>query len=182
MHRRGFGFRRPLANPNIPPALQRAHELMELGNYAEAATAFEKLAQTAEKRIGPRAPFLFLQAGSARIQFGQNAVGMGHLRHGLELFIASGRYHQLYRAGTRVIRELKARGMEREAQEISRLVQRNIPAISESPTQRGPDPVQVPLPTHCPSCGGPVRSDEVDWIDAVTAECPFCGSPVRAEE
>ena len=32
MHRRGFGFRRPLANPNIPPALQRAHELMELGN------------------------------------------------------------------------------------------------------------------------------------------------------
>ena len=182
MHRRGFGFRRPPANPNIPPALQRAHELMELGNYAEAAIAFEELAHGAEERMGPRAPFLFLQAGNARIQLKQNAIGLGHLRHGLELFAAAGRYHQLYRAGGRIVRELKAHGLEKEAQEIARLVQRNIPAISESPTQRGPDPGRVALPTHCRSCGGPVRSDEVDWIDAITAECSFCGSPIRAEE
>jgi len=182
MHRRGFGFRRPLANPNIPPALQRAHELMELGNYAEAAIAFENLAHKVEERMGPRAPILFLQAGSASIQLKQNISGMGHLRHGLELFAASGRYHQLYRAGTRIIRELKTRGMEKEAQEITNLINRHIPAISESPTQRGPDPVRVALPTHCRSCGGPVRSDEVDWIDAVTADCSFCGSPIRAEE
>jgi hypothetical protein len=182
MRRRGFGFRRPLANTNIPPVLQHAHELMELGNYAEAAVAFENLAHKAEERNGPRAPFLFLQAGSARIQLKQNAIGMGHLRHGLELFAASGRYHQLYRAGARIIRELKARGMEKEAQEITGLVQRNVPAISESPTQRGPDPSRVVLPTHCPSCGGPVRSDEVEWIDTVTAECSFCGSPIRVEK
>lgn len=181
MHRRGFGFRRPLANPNIPPALQRAHELMELGNYAEAAVAFETLAQAAEKRTGPRAPFLYLQAGIARIQLKQTAVGMRHLNHGLELFATSGRYHQLYRAGGRIVRELKAHGLEKEAQEIANLVQRHIPAISESPTQRGPDPSRAMLPTHCTSCGGPVRSDEVEWIDANTAECPFCGSPIRTE-
>jgi hypothetical protein len=181
MHRRGFGFRRFSANPNISPALQRAHELMALGNYTEAAVEFENLAQRAEERKGPLAPFLFLQAGSARIQLKQNVTGMAHFRHGLELFSTSGRYHQLYRTGGRIIRELNAHGMEKEAQEISKLVQRNIPAISESPTQRGPDPDRAALPTHCRSCGGPVRSDEVDWIDATTAECTFCGSPIRAE-
>lgn len=178
--RRGFGLRRALSNTN--PALQRAHELMERGNYAEAATAFESLAQAAERRNGPRAPFFYLQAGSARILLKQNAAGMEHFRHGLGLLAASERYHQLYRAGMRVVNELKARGMEKEAQEISRLVHRHTPAIAESPTQRGPDPSKpMLLPTHCPSCGGPVRSDEVDWIDANTAECPFCGSPVRVE-
>ncbi len=180
MHRRGFGFRRSQANANAPLALQEAHELMELGKYAEAAEQFEKLACAAEARSGPRAPFLFLQAGNARIQLGQEVAGMGHLRHGLELLAATGRYHQLYRAGARVINDLKARGLEREAQEISRLIHRHTPAIAESPTQRGPDPGRTILPTHCPACGGPVRQDEVDWIDAQTAECAFCGSPVHA--
>jgi hypothetical protein len=180
--RRGFGFRRPLAQANIPPALQHAHELMELGSYAEAATAFEALAQAAEGRSGPRAPFLFMQAGRARILLKQNVLGMGHFRHGLELFAKSGRYHQLYRAGTNAVRELKARGLENEAREMASLIQANIPAISESPTQRGPDPARVVLPSHCPFCGGPLRSDEVEWIDPATAECTFCGSPVQTEK
>jgi hypothetical protein len=182
MHRRGFGLHRPPGIPDIPLALQRANELMERGNYAEAAIAFEKLAQGAEMRMGPRAPFLFVQAGHARIMLKQTAIGVGHFHHGLEMFAASGRYHQLYRVGGRVARDLRMRGLEKEAQEIANLVQSNIPAISESPTQRGPDPARVALPTHCRSCGGPIRSDEVEWIDSVTAECSFCGSPVHVVE
>ena len=181
MRRRGFAFGRLAANPNIPPDLQRAHELMEGGNYAKAAPAFEELAQAAENRAGPRAPFLFMQAGRARILLGQNPAGMAHLRRGLELFASSGRYSHLYRAGNRAIQDLKARGLEKEALEIAGLIHANIPAISESPTQRGPAPSRIALPSHCPSCGGPVRADEVDWIDSASAECPFCGSPVQAE-
>lgn len=49
-------------------------------------------------------------------------------------------------------------------------------------TQSGPDPSRLMLPTHCLSCGGPVRADESDWIDSFSAECPFCGSPVRVEQ
>jgi hypothetical protein len=70
--------------------------------------------------------------------------------------------------------------MEKEAQEISGIIRKHIPAISESPTQRGPDPSRLILPTHCPSCGGPLRADEVQWLDSFNAECAFCGSPVRA--
>lgn len=182
MRHRGFGFHHAPGSPDIPLVLQRANELMERGNYTEAAIAFEKLAQGAEMRMGPRAPFLFIQAGHARVMLEQTAIGVGYFRRGLELFASSGRYHQLYRVGGRIARDLRARGLEKEAQEISSLVQSNIPAISESPTQRGPDPARVALPTHCRSCGGPIRSDEVEWIDSVTAECSFCGSPVRVVE
>jgi hypothetical protein len=182
MRRRGFAFGRTNASPNIPPALQHAHELMESGEFQEAAQAFEALAQAAEKRMGPRAPFLFIQAGHARIQLRQNSAGMAHIRHGLDLLASGGRYHQLYRAGNRTMQELKARGMEKEAQEIAGLISNHIPAISESPTQQGPHDSRLRLPTHCPACGGPVRADEVEWIDAHSAECPFCGSPVRTEQ
>jgi len=182
MRRRGFLFGRRPTNPNVPPALQHAHELMELGNFGEAAAAFEQLAASAESRGGPRAPFLFIQAGRARILMNQNSAGLALLRRGFELFAASKRFAQLYRTGNRTILELKSHGLEKEAREIATFIQANIPAIAESPTQRGPDPARVSLPTHCPSCGGPLRSDEVDWIDAQNAECAFCGSPVRAEK
>jgi len=181
MRRRGFAHGRLAANPNIPPVLQRAHQLMEQGEYAKAALDFEQLAGAAEKRMGPRAPFLFIQAGRARILLNQNNAGMVHIRHGLELLASSGRYPQLYRAGNRVMQDLKTRGLEKESQEIAGIIHNHIPAISESPTQRGPDPSRVMLPTHCPSCGGPIRADEADWIDSLSAECPFCGSPVRVE-
>jgi hypothetical protein len=180
MRRRGFLFGRQPGSRNIPPALQHAHELMGLGKYVEAALAFEQLAASAEGRGGPRAPFLFIQAGRSRLLQNQNPAALAHFRHGLEMFAASQRYTQLYRIGNRVITELKAQGLEKEAREISSFVHSNIPAMAESPTQRGPDPARVVLPTHCPSCGGPLRSDEVDWIDSLNAECAFCGSPVRA--
>jgi hypothetical protein len=181
MRRRGFGFGRQDEHSNLPPALQQAHELMERHDYAQAALAFEQLADAAEKRAGPRAPFLFLQAGRARILLNQNKAGLAHFRHGLGMLASSGRYPQLYRAGNRVAQELKARGLEKEAQEVAGIISSHIPAISESPTQRGPDPSRLILPSHCPSCGGPVRADEADWIDSLSAECPFCGSPVRVE-
>ncbi len=181
MRKRGYFLGPRPDDPDIPPALKHAHELMQFGNYSEAAPVFEQLASSAERRGGPRAPFLFIQAARARLNLDQNAVGVGHLRHGLELFATSRRFTQLYRAGNRAISELKALGLEKEAREIATFVQNNIPAIAESPTQRIPDRTKLTLPTHCPSCGGPVHSNEVEWIDSRFVECSFCGSPIRAE-
>jgi hypothetical protein len=148
-------------------------------DYQGAATTFEDLARRAERDGGPRAPFLFLQAGRAYIQWGKFATGVTHLKHGLTLLAGAGRYAQVYYAGTRVVQELNARGLEQEAQEVSAVVHSHRPAIAEMPTERLPARRPV-LPTACPACGGPLRSDEMDWIDELTAECPFCGSPVRA--
>jgi hypothetical protein len=158
--------------------VQRANQLMAAGDYRGAAAAFEDLAKRADGRGGPRAPFFFLQAGSARMMMNDYAKSMEHFKHGLALLSEAQRYTQFYRAGTRIIQELKTRKLEKEASEISTLIHGHTLAIAEMETQQLPNDKPL-LPTHCPACGGPLRSDEVDWIDEETAECSFCGSPVR---
>jgi hypothetical protein len=179
-------FRRPLrralrqaARPDIPPLLRRAHELMAAGNYAAAAEAFEKLARAGENRGHPKTGQMYLQAGRARILAGQNQAGFQHLKMGLGTMHRMGLHGQIVHAGNRAVAELTERGMNAEAQEISQWLQKNHPG---SPPKMMGAPARKPvLPTHCPGCGGPVRADEVEWIDEVTAECNWCGSPVRGE-
>ena len=175
MHRRNFGrpLRRILGRLGaIAPALQNANQLMSIGDYPAAAAAFEDLAGRAEKHGGPRAPFLFLQAGQARILAGQIPAGLAHTKHGLSLLAQAQRYNLLYRTGTRIVQELKAQALEKEALEISALIGAHPAASAEPPADRLTQAKPV-LPTHCPACGGPLRSDEADWIDEITAECPF---------
>jgi len=172
MFRRGFA-------PNIPPILQRANQLMATQDYAGAAGAFEQLAKAAEGRGGPRAPFFYLQAGRARIFAGQIPAGMDHLQYGLNLFAARGQLGKVFNAGNRIVGELNQRGLTKEAGQITDHMKTLLPAFNamSEPAHNK----KAALPTHCPGCGAPVRPDEVDWLDDVTAECAFCGSPVHGD-
>lgn len=180
-------FRRPMGRPmrrpqgaDIPPALRRAHELMAIGEYAAAAENFELFARGAVQRGGPRAPVFLLQAGRCRILAGQVPVGMAHIQQGLAIFAGRGQIAEVQRAGTRAIAELNERGLTAEAAQLEAYLKTVIPAGFEArPGTAAAKPKPV-LPTNCPGCGGPIRSDEAEWVDEVTAECPFCGSPVRA--
>jgi NAD-dependent SIR2 family protein deacetylase len=67
-----------------------------------------------------------------------------------------------------------------EASEIETYLRANLPADFTPPANQVPAR-KPPLPTHCPSCGGAVRPDEIEWLDEVTAECDYCGSPLRSE-
>ena len=171
-------IRKTLAQ-EIPPVLQEANFSFDKGDYGRAAELYERIAQTADARGGPRAPILHLQAGRSRVYAGQTALGMPSLQRGLELFAQRGQLDKLQNAASRVVSELKERGLTKEAAEIEALlkgVAPSTPAITE------PVPVKKPiLPTHCPACGAPLRPDEVEWLDEVTAECGYCGSPVREE-
>ena len=154
---------------------------MASGDYQGAAAAFDDLAQRAEARNGPRAPLFFMQAGRARLQLGDSAAALANFKHALTILAQTKRFTWLYRAGTQAMQALKAHGSEKEAAEIAALLQTQIPAGVVTAASAQPQARRA-LPTHCPACGGPVRSDEADWIDELTAECPFCGSPVRAEK
>ncbi len=182
MRRRGFRGLRPLHRlrrgftPDIPPALQRANDLMASGDYPAAAAAFEQLAQGAEARHGPRAPHLHLRAGQARLLNNQVALAMAQFEHGLSLLAASGHLRVLQRAGWRVVQELKERDLAAEAQQIESQLNSLLPAGF---TTEAPATGRVSLPTHCPGCGGPVRPDEIEWLDESTAECSYCGSAIR---
>ena len=201
MMRRGFrrGMIRQAMRPDVPPMLQRAHGLMASGDYPAAAEAFEQLARAGEARQHPKTAQMYLQAGRARILAGQKEAGFAHLKRGLGLM--AGRPAQLFRAGNRVVNELNEHGMTAESQEIAAWLKTVLPPALQSPAPAGSGvegaapagmgigaaasasaTTRKPiLPTHCPGCGGPVRADEVDWLDDVTAECNWCGSPVRAE-
>ncbi len=176
--------RRPFmggGRPEIPPMLQRANQLLESGQYAEAASAFEQLAEGALARRGPRAPVFFLQAGRARTLNSEPAAGLGHFKRGLQLFAEHGAFHRVHKAGSRVIAELRARGFTAEAQQMEEFVKGLLPAGTSPTAAHTPDENRhAVLPTHCPSCGAGLKPDEVEWLDEVTAECDYCGSPVRA--
>ena len=171
--RRGLFGRR-----GAPSVLQHANQMMMDGEYMGAADVFKDLAQSAENPFPHRAPILYMEAGHAAILGGDIKAGVASLRRGLTLLASQGRLHRMQVLGQRAVEELTARGLNAEAGEITSLLGANLP--KEPPTQ--PVPVKRPvLPTHCPSCGGGVRSDEIEWIDEVTAECDYCGSPLRGK-
>jgi len=167
-------IRKTLAQ-EVPPILQEANFAFSKGEYGRAAELFERIASVADGRGGPRAPLFHLQAGRARVLAGQTALGMPSLKRGLELLAERGQLQRLHQAGTRTINELKERGLKDETEEIEILLS----AILTKTSSSEPLANHPALPTHCPSCGAPLRPDEVEWLDEVTAECGYCGSPIR---
>jgi hypothetical protein len=105
---------------------------------------------------------------------------MEYLQRGLGLFATRGQAIKVSNVGNRVINELNLRGMNKEVQQITDYIKNLLPGFNPGAPASVP-PKKAPLPTHCPGCGAPVRPDEVEWLDDVTAECAFCGSPVRGE-
>ena len=176
-------FRRQIRKPRaqeVPPVLQEANFTFDKGEYGRAADLYERIAQAADARGGPRAPILHLQAGRSRIYAGQTALGMTSLKRGLELLSQRGQVQKLQNMGSRIVRELNERGLTNEAAEIEVMLKGAAPSM---PMTADMTPSKKPiLPTHCPSCGAWLKPDEVEWLDDVTAECAYCGSPVREEE
>ena len=169
-------IRRTLAQ-NVPPVLQEANFAFGKGEYGRAAELYEKIAQSADDRGGPRAPLLHLQAGRARLYAGQTRLGIPSLQRGLELFAQRGQIEKLNRFGERVVNDLKERQLDREASELEALLRKLAPPQPGFEHQNIPSNLRK-LPTHCPACGAPLRPDEVEWLNETTAECAFCGSPI----
>lgn len=170
-------IRKTLAQ-DVPPVLQEANFAFDKGEYGRAGELFEKIAETAAARGGPRASLFYLQAGRARILAGQTSLGMPSLKRGFELLAQQRHFRRLHQMGRRLIVELNERGLKKEAKEIESWFNG---IASSAPSFDIPEesPKRPLLPTHCPSCGAAVRPDEVEWLDDVTAECGYCGSPIR---
>jgi hypothetical protein len=168
---------RKTLSQDVPPILQEANFAFDKGEYGRAAELFEQIAQTAAARGGPRAPLFYLQAGRARMLARQTSLGMPSLKRAFELLVQQRRPLRLHRTARRVISELQERGLETEAAEVEGWLNHAAPS---EPTLDAPEKRPV-LPTHCPSCGATVRPDEIEWLDAITAECAYCGNPLRAQ-
>ena len=124
-------IRKTLAQ-EVPPILQEANFVFDKGEYGRAGELFEKIAETADARGGPRAPLFYLQAGRARIFAGQTSLGMPSLRRGLELLAQREQFARLQQAGSRVLSELNERGLHKEASEVETWLRKVLPLASSS--------------------------------------------------
>jgi hypothetical protein len=162
--------------PAVPPMLRRANQMLAGGDYANAESAFHDLAQRAEQKFPQHAPMLYIQAGRAAVLNEQAKKGLAHFRSGLTLLGTQARFARLEKIGKIIVDELRARGLTSEANEVEEVIKNNLPSRRSevlSPSKN------LNLPTHCPSCGGVVKPNEVEWLDEITAACDYCGSPIR---
>ncbi|MCJ7824160.1 MAG: hypothetical protein MUP44_04625 [Anaerolineales bacterium] len=161
--------------------LRIAHRLLEECQWPRAAEQFESLATTAEKHAAPQAPQLFLLAGHARIEAGNQTVGLKHLRHAIQLFAEVGQIHRIDQIRPRIIAELRQRGLNREAAELDAMIHELLDRRTAAGTSQHPSSSSGHFPTKCPSCGGTLRPDELEWIDNLSGVCAYCGSMVAAD-
>jgi hypothetical protein len=152
--------------------ISQAHSLFDSGQFLESAQLFEELGAIAEARNGPRAPRFYMQAGRGYLHANQTSQGMALLEKGRQQFIQTGRSDVAARICFWLKDEVKSLGLIEQAEILTNWAG----GISIPDSSFGNHP---PLPLKCPSCGAPIRPNEINWLDSVTAECDFCGSPLR---
>lgn len=160
--------------------LQRAHHLMEIGDYKNAADLFERLARALYDRgILRQAPGLFLQAGKACILAGDLERGRRNLRQGLEILVEARQWQRVHHLGNRVVSELEDWGHKDLSDEFKSWLDEILPDQPDLFSAGASSQKRPQLPLTCPACGGPIRPNDVEWLDANTAECPYCASGLR---
>jgi hypothetical protein len=177
----------PGPRPGLPPAVVEAEHLMQEGCYAQAAERFEHLARGAEDRAMPEAAAEFYLR-AARCYAELDNVDHAELRaadrcaeRAIHLLIQARRPRRVRQVLPRVLAALERRGRHEDAvrlrSEVEQAFQGMDPLVAAvlTPARRGQ------LPARCPTCGGPLKPDEVAWSDPNTAECAYCGGVVKAQ-
>lgn len=171
--------------PAARQAMQRIREanaLLAQGEFAQAAAIFEDLATKAAERGIERTPNLALQSARAWLEAGETERGMRLIRMALEYMHRTGQMRKLHHMSGRIVSELRSRGLTKEAADIEAEIKQMLAGIDLSAFQPVQTGKTAQLPAQCPKCGGNVRRDEVEWIDATSAACDYCGSVLVEEK
>jgi len=159
--------------------LRRAHQLFERGRFRDAADEFLRLATGAEGLGLDRAPFLYLQAGRARVLATDVNTGLSLLLQGFKLLADSDASGQLVPLGKRAVDELQRLGHLEHAQKLE----------AELLTLAEPDAwqaVSAPaadrrLPAKCGFCGANLFPEDLELRGGVPI-CSYCGSPAATDD
>lgn len=179
---RRFRNTNPVLNPMNDAQmamLVRANQLVTNNQPGQAAPLFASLAVQMENSNHPRrAANLHARAAHAYADSQDEALALAHAQSALRLFI---RWQMTARTPVfyaNITRKMNARGMPSAVAALQKefgAAAVGAPAAQPTPQRHGS------LPTACPKCGAPLRSDEATWVDVQTAECEFCGALVKAE-
>lgn len=161
--------------------LQNANELIASGQPEKAAPIYLQLARGLQSTQHPRkAANMHAMASNAFADAKEEKQALQQAQVALRFFV---RLQMMPRAAQfygNICAKMNQNGMTDSATELETEFG---PMLANIPARAMGDPRQGPrhLPTSCPKCGAPLRSDEVEWVDAVTASCSFCGSVIAKE-
>ncbi len=175
-------FRRPGPARQISPAelsLIKARRFLKNGKFAQAGTIFSGLAREAEYLERRKvAAELHSRAAHCFVDGGAEQTGLSEAQAALRVFTNLRMEERGERFLNNITRKLEMHGMTAAVGslrvEFGRAESLQAEAVAPLPNLR--------LPTLCPQCGGPMRSDEVEWIDRYNAECNYCGGVVQGKE
>jgi len=129
-----------------------------------------------------RAAAFHAQAALAYIACRSEVNAVNQARAALRLF----HQHHMTQAETfyynKIVSELNDRKLTKAANVIvdEFSAQVALPGANLRPKpEQAFEPSAERLPTLCPQCSAPVRSDEGHWVDASTMLCIYCGASIR---
>jgi hypothetical protein len=177
--RRG-GKRRAQISPEASQALKQAHAHKRAEAYSEAAPLFADLAKgAAAKGNNAMATHLAYQSAKCRFREGNLDEAMAQVELAVGHATAAQNPTKFARKFGRMIKALRARELEAQADQVSAMVQERM-GLSKLPKQGDPPPVNRAmrrrLPKACASCGTRVDTAEIFFNDDSSADCRMCGS------
>ena len=175
-------FRRSGPAKQISPAelaLIKARRYLRNGRFAQAGMILSGLAREAEhlERRKVAAEF-HSRAAHCFVDGGAEQTGLSEAQAALRVFTNLGMEERRERFLNNISRKFKIHSMPAAVGSLRIEFGR-----AESRQAEMPEPLpNLRLPVMCPQCGGPMRSDEVEWIDQHSAECNYCGGVVQGKE
>lgn len=171
--------------PRVREALVRAHQALEQGDTGQAAHIFRRLAGRAARRgMLLQAVGLLLEAAYAEALGGQAHRAVEDARQALEALGLAPVPERVAATAERLAAALRQGGHEPEAIQVQESLERALQRTGSSRRQVAESLAAFRsqprgrLPSKCPSCGGPLLPDEVEWHGPDAIECPYCGSVV----
>lgn len=182
-------FRRPMRplrraamhpNPVVLQTIARANNLLAQGKPNDAAQIFERLAQEAEQRgLTKPAANAHAQTALAYATAKNETAALTHARAALTQFVQLSMAQRAMTFYNNIVQKLRENGMSNAGDALAREFGDQIKTLSAQGA--GTAAPRGRLPSKCPHCAGPARSDEVEWIDAQSAECVYCGGVIHTE-
>lgn len=170
----------PVAQQKIREAFQTAQR-----DPAAGAAEFTRLAGIASERgMEGVAGHLCLQAARAWYRAGNEEEAVGSVESAIDFAAELRNRDKALRKFGKLVAEIREKGNTAAADRIAAMVSERLGAAPIAPpaaaAAQGTPAVlnrsqRRLLPTHCPTCGAPVSSGEVDFNDDGTADCRYCG-------
>ena len=180
---RRFSRQGPLAalTPAQMNALRQVNQQAANGKAIEAAGMVTQLAQQMENTNHPRRAANFhAQAAHLYADGNEPLQSLAHAQAALRLFIQYQMVNRTPRFYTNITQKMHNRNMLAAAGQLEKEFGGLVEAMP-APVQPAGQANRGRLPSSCPQCGAPARSDEVDWIDNTSAECGFCGAVIQTQ-